>query len=268
MPRDMSEIFLTPIGTSPAWYNPGEPTSGYLLEAGGFKVLVDCGAGVISRYLEQWGGQQPVDAIVVSHVHADHVSDLVPLKYGIEYGSLNNWRPQLWLPSGAHDRLRTMVSAWDGPSNFFELAYDVHDYVSGESFDVGPFAVSSHPVPHYIESWSLLFTTGDATFGYSSDLGPDDAAAEFLRDVDLLLCEATLPEVNAEDPDQRGHLTGAEAGAIARAAGAHSLLLTHIPVELGVSSVVAAAREEFGGPVAAAKSLERYPVAQRLAHAV
>jgi ribonuclease BN (tRNA processing enzyme) len=264
----MNDIFLTPIGTSPAWYNPGEPASGYLLESGEFKLLVDCGAGVISRYLEQWGGDDPIDAIVISHVHADHIADLVPLKYGIEYGSLQNWRPQLWLPPGAHDRLRTLVSAWDGPPNFFDLAYDVHEYSTGESFDVGPFAVSSQLVPHYIESWSLRFAAGESSFGYSSDLGPDEAASDFLRDVDLLLCEATLPEDNTEDPNLRGHLTGAEAGAIARAAGAHSLLLTHIPVELGKDTVVAAAREEFSGPVAAAQSLQRYPVAQRLARAV
>src|SRR5690606_38477659 len=92
-PAPMTAFTLTPIGTSPAWYNPGEPTSGFLLEADGARVLVDCGSGVISRYLATHGAESPIDAIVLSHLHADHCFDLVPLKYGIDHGPLGSWRP-------------------------------------------------------------------------------------------------------------------------------------------------------------------------------
>jgi ribonuclease BN (tRNA processing enzyme) len=264
----MGDTYLTPIGTSPAWYNPGEPTSGYLLEYEGYRVLVDCGAGVISRYLEHWGGDAPIDAIVISHVHADHVVDLVPLKYGIEHGPLGAWKPELWLPPEVHDRLRTMVSAWNGPAEFFSSVFDVRDYSPAAAFQVGPFSVMSQHVPHYIDSWALRFEVGHSSFGYTSDLGPDDGVSKFLSGVDLLLCEATLDEIHGEDPEMRGHLTGAEAGHIAKAAGAHSLLLSHVPAELGFDRVLAAAREEYSGPLARAESLTRYRVAQRLARAV
>jgi ribonuclease BN (tRNA processing enzyme) len=264
----MSELTLTPLGTSPAWYNPGEPTTGYLLEVDGFRLLLDCGSGVVARYLQVFGpSAPPIDAIVISHCHADHVFDLVPLKYGLEYGPLKDWetRPQLWLPPGGHARLRTLVSAWDGPADFFSSVYDVRDYAPAAGFEVGPFEVASFEVPHYIESFALRMQADGASFGYSSDLGPTNGLAEFLRGVDLLLCEATLADPSDEPADARGHLAASEAGELARAAGARSLLLTHVPVEVDPDASLDKARAAFGGPAALASSSESYVISHHLA---
>jgi ribonuclease BN (tRNA processing enzyme) len=264
----MTAFQLTPIGTSPAWYNAGEPSSGFLLEADGTRVLVDCGSGVISRYLALFGAERPIDAIVLSHVHADHCFDLIPLKYGIDYGTLGEWRPQLWLPPGARDRLTRLVSAWDEDFGYFAETYDVHEYDPAASFDVGPFSVSALHVPHYIESCALRFEAGDTSFGYSSDLGPTDSLAPFMQGVDLLLAEAAFSEDGDLDLPDRGHITATEAGQIAREAGAHSLLLTHVTEELGFDRARAAATAAFErGPVHVARSGERYDVARRLAAA-
>jgi ribonuclease BN (tRNA processing enzyme) len=262
----MTAFQLTPIGTSPAWYNPGEPSSGFLLEADGRRVLIDCGSGVISRYLALFGADRPIDAIVLSHVHADHCFDLVPLKFGIDYGQLGEWRPELWLPPGARDRLTRLVSAWDEGFSYFTDTYDVHEFGVHAPFEIAPFEVRALDVPHYIESTALRFTHGDRSFGYSSDLGPFDGLAPFMRGVDLLLCEAAYSE--AADPalPGRGHITATEAGEIARLADAHSLLLTHVPEALGFERARAAAMHSFGlGPVHVACSGECYAVAHRLA---
>lgn len=263
----MTDLQLTPIGTSPAWYNPGEPSSGFLLEADGARVLVDCGSGVISRYLALYGADAPIDAIVLSHVHADHCFDLIPLKYGIDYGQLGSWSPQLWLPPGARERLGRLVTAWDEDFSYFTETFDVHEFGTDDAFDVGPFSVSALDVPHYIESAALRFDVGATSFGYSSDLGPFDGLAPFMREVDLLLCEAAFSEDGDLDKPDRGHITATEAGEIARSAGAHSLLLTHVPEELGVDRSRAAAARAFGGPVEVARSSVTYDVAERLAAA-
>jgi ribonuclease BN (tRNA processing enzyme) len=264
----MSQFQLTPIGTSPAWYNPGEPSSGFLLEAAGYRVLVDCGSGVVSRYLALFGAERPIDAIVLSHMHADHCFDLIPLKYGIDYGTLGAWQPKLWLPPNARERLTRLVTAWDEDFTYFTETYDVHEYDTEHAFEVGPFTVSALDVPHYIESCALRFEHDDTSFGYSSDLGPSDALAPFMRGVDLLLAEAAFSEDGNLDLPDRGHITATEAGQIAREAGAHSLLLTHVPEENGFDRARAAATSSFEhGPVHVARSGERYEVARRLAAA-
>lgn len=266
----MADMQLTPIGTSPAWYNPGEPTSGFLLEHGDFRMLIDCGSGVLTRYLDLYGGVDapPIDAVIITHIHMDHVSDLIPLKYGIDYGSLQSWQPQLFLPPGVHERLQTMATAWNGRPEFFTETFDLHEYVPGSGFSVGPFTVDACEMPHYIESCAIRVQADAASFGYSGDLGPTPIITSFMRGVDLFLCEATLDEIHSEPSDLRGHLTATEAGEIAASAGVHSLLLTHVPVERGQEDAVETARAAFGGPTALARSGETWAVAQRLARAV
>lgn len=263
----MTALQLTPIGTSPAWYNAGEPSSGFLLDADGFRVLVDCGSGVIARYLALYGPERPIDAIVLTHVHADHCFDLVPLKYGIEQGTLGHWEPQLWLPPGARERLTHLVGAWDQDFRFFDDPYDVREYSPEASFDVGPFSISALDVPHYIECFALRFGYADTSFGFTADLGPNDRVAPFMQGVDLLLSEAATPHDADLTTPGRGHITATEAGELALAAGAHSLLLTHVPEEHGVDLVLARASAAFGGPVDLARSGEVYDVARRLAAA-
>jgi ribonuclease BN (tRNA processing enzyme) len=261
----MTALTLTPIGTSPAWYNAGQPCSGFLLEADGTRVLIDCGSGVVSRYLELYGDDTPIDAIVLSHAHPDHCFDLVPLAYGIQFGTLGEWRPQLWLPPGARERLTRLVGSWDQGFTYFTDTYDVREYDDVDAFTVGPFTVTALDVPHYIESKALRFEVDDVSFGYTADTGPTAALAPFMRGVDLLLSEAAQPEGGDLDAPGRGHITASEAGEVARAAEAHSLLLTHVPAELGLEASQATAARVFGGPVRIARSGQAYDVARRLA---
>ncbi|MEO6867481.1 MAG: MBL fold metallo-hydrolase [Gaiellales bacterium] len=262
----MTPFTLTPIGTSPAWYNPGEPSSGFLLEVAGQRILIDCGSGVISRYLAIYGPEAPIDAIVISHMHADHCFDLVPLKFGIAYGTLGHWRPQLWLPPDGRERLTRLASTWDDDFSCFTESYDVREYRAGTDFGIGGVQVAALEVPHYIRSHALRFEYAMSSFGYSSDLGPSDHLAPFMRGVDLLLAEAGFDERDNLDVAGRGHITAREAGELAQRAGAHSLLLTHVPIEHGVERVQQSASAAFRrGPVAVARSGECYDVSQRLA---
>ncbi|MBC7461735.1 MAG: MBL fold metallo-hydrolase [Thermoleophilia bacterium] len=258
----MSHLQLTPIGTSPAWYNHGEANSGFLLEVDGFRILVDCGSGVIARYLELFGTDRPIDAIVLSHVHADHCFDLVPLKFGIGIGPLAGWRPQLWLPPGAPGRLARLVSAWDADYSFFTETFEVHEYAPGEAFTLGGCTVTSLEVPHYVESFALRFDHVGGSFGYTADLGPTPDVAPFMSGVDVVLAEASLAEDADLGAPDRGHITATEAGRIAAEAAVGRLLLTHVPEEHGLARAVAAAAAQFAGPVDLARSGELVPVAQ------
>ena len=79
---------LTVIGSSPAWPNPGSAHSGYMLDADGSRVLLDCGPGVLGRLREQSRWPE-VDAIAITHWHLDHWGDLVPWVWGTFYLASN-----------------------------------------------------------------------------------------------------------------------------------------------------------------------------------
>src|SRR2546426_10336893 len=75
---------LTVLGKSPSWQDAGGACSGYLIEEDGATVLLDCGNGVFSK-LRRFRDYTAVDAVVISHLHADHFRDLAPFSYGLTY---------------------------------------------------------------------------------------------------------------------------------------------------------------------------------------
>src|SRR3954447_9354136 len=75
---------LTVLGKSPSWQDAGGACSGYLIEEDGASVVLDCGNGVFSK-LRRFRDYTCVDAVVISHLHADHFLDLVPFAYALTY---------------------------------------------------------------------------------------------------------------------------------------------------------------------------------------
>ena len=107
---------LTVLGKSPSWQDAGGACSGYLLQDGDTNVLLDCGNGVFGK-LRQFVDYVDVDAVVLSHLHADHFLDLVPYAYALTYaprqqpvpvppwpGTDDPARPRLIAPPGARPR--------------------------------------------------------------------------------------------------------------------------------------------------------------------
>ena len=251
---------LTVLGKSPSYTDAGGACSGYLVEEGDSALLLDCGNGVFAK-LRSFRDYLAVDAVVISHLHADHVLDLVPYAYALIYAPrqqpvpVDRWpgtdapvRPVLHAPRGAAATFRRIVGAW-GPEDLIERAFDLREYDPDEELAVGPLRVRLHPVPHFTATNAVEVRSqlGGGRLTYGADHGPTDELARFAQDTDLLLIEATLPR--PERGGDRGHLTPAEAGAHGRAAGARRLVLTHISDELDALWARDEAEAAFGGPV-------------------
>ena len=84
MSRERSRLQLTVLGKSPSWQDVGGACSGYLVQEEDFALLLDCGNGVFSK-LRRFCDYVDVDAVLVSHLHADHFLDLVPFSYALTY---------------------------------------------------------------------------------------------------------------------------------------------------------------------------------------
>ncbi len=243
---------ITVLGKSPSWQDVDGACSGYLVEDQGCRLLLDCGNGVFAK-LRRFAEYDAVDAVVISHLHADHFLDLVPFSYALTYGPrVPRARPVLHAPPGASDTFRRVVGAW-GNEDLIEHAFDLREYDPGEVLHAGPLTVRFQAVPHFVPAYAVEVTSAEAgaRLTYGADSGPSEALSAFARDTDLLIVEGTLPIPEPAGP--RGHMTPSEAGELGRAAAARRLVLTHLTDELDAAWAEDQAEQAFGGPVEIAR---------------
>jgi ribonuclease BN (tRNA processing enzyme) len=251
-------VRITVLGKSPSWPDAGGACSGYLVEDGDTCLLLDCGSGVFGK-LREVRDYATVDAVVVSHMHADHFFDLVPYASALSYGPRRHAAaPELLLPPGGSAVVRAITEAGSQPC-VVEEAFRTREYDIAAGDDVGTLQLRFQPVPHFIPANAVELSAGAGRFTFGADHGPSDELCEFARDSDLLMLEATLAEP-AEPTDRHGHLTAAEAGEHAARAGARRLVLTHISDELDADQALAAARRAYAGPVEIARAGAQYTV--------
>jgi len=243
---------FTVLGGSPAWPNPGQAASGYLVETDQVRMLVDCGSGIATELREHDPG--PLTDIIISHFHADHWFDLVPLHYAHRFGSWAN-RPhaRLHLPPGGRAVLDTVASVWDGSVETFEAAWDILEYDPHADLRVGDLRLSFSPTKHYTTCYAIKIDAPEASIAYSADTAPTERLARFAHGADLFVCEAALADAAKDDAGERGHMDAAEAGREAARAGARRLLLTHIPHEIGYDFVLDRAGAQYSGQIDNAK---------------
>ena len=243
-----SALRMTVIGCSGSYPGPQSSASCYLLEAEHegrtWRVLLDLGngaLGVLQRYVDA----RTIDAVFLSHLHADHCLDLCG------YYVMRKYHPEGALPRipvwGPADTARRMAKAYDldedpGMSEEFDfLAYD------NTAVTIGPFHVTAREVVHPVTAFALRIEVGGRVLAYSGDTGVCHGLDDTARDADVLVCEASFMEGVENPPDL--HLTGAEAGRTAARAKAGRLVLTHIPPWHEPVKVLAEATGEYAGPV-------------------
>jgi ribonuclease BN (tRNA processing enzyme) len=255
-------VRITVLGKSPSWQDAGGACSGYLVQEGGTTVLLDCGNGVFGK-LRRHVDYVDVDAVVLSHLHADHFLDLVPFSYALTYAPrqqpvpVHTWAgtdcpacPDLHAPPGAREVFRRVVGAW-GNDDLVENAFGLREYDPGDELTIGAIGLRFCRVPHFVPTYAVEFSAAGRRFTFGADCSPNDELVDFARGTDLLMIEGTLPR--PERTGVRGHLTPAEAGEHGRAASARRLVVTHVSDELGEQW----AREQAEGAFGAAVEIAR-----------
>ncbi len=217
---------LTVVGCSGSFPSAESACSSYLVEADGFRLLLDMGNGALGE-LQRHCGLYDLDAIFLSHLHADHCIDMcayfVARYYRHEGGRCDPSRSTD--PRGTEHRLTTAYADTPSASSMSEV-FDFHT-VKPSTFEVGPFTVHTERVAHPVEAYAIRVEHGGRSLTYSGDTGVTATLDELARDTDLFLCEAAFTHGKENIPDL--HLNGREAGESATRAGARRLVLTHIP---------------------------------------
>lgn len=214
---------LTVVGCTGSAPGPRSPASCYLVEHDGFRLVLDLGNGAFGP-LQGHADPASVDAVFLSHLHADHCLDVAPFVVWHRYsGRSKPGLVPLYAPVGAEQRL-ALAYDMDGAG-----LTDVFDFVpvGPGSFQLGPFEVTLARTVHPVECYAIRLTAGGRSLVYTADTGPSDRVVELARGADVLLAEAAHPP--GQDLPPGLHLTGKEAGEHAAAAAVGRLLLTHVP---------------------------------------
>lgn len=252
---------LTILGRSPATPNPGEACAGYLVEGDGSRVLVDIGPGVVAQLLQRHHPDE-LDAVVVSHMHADHMLDLVTLRYVYPWRARpKEERLRVVLPPGSADQMLDLAKGV-GNARHFEDSFRLSEHDGSTAVTFGGLSLTPIETQHYIPCWGFRVEADGKRLAYTADTAPCGGLVDLADAPDLLLSEATLRSLDedAAPPEPRGHLTPAEAGEAARAGGARRLMLTHLPVNGDGDWAIRAASESYGADVAIAAPSQAYEV--------
>ena len=255
---------LTIIGCSGSMSGPQSSASSYLVQADGvdadgavrtYSIVLDLGPGSMGQLLRHLDPAE-LDAIAISHCHADHMVDLV---------GMHVYRR--WLPTGAlgpvaclgPSELLERLQGVDGvpPSERYATEFGFVTAVPGRSYSVGPLVISPfealHPVEAYgyrIEGPSEEDPSRQVSLAFTGDTDICQAMSDMAQGVDLLLAEAAF--VEGRDTVGGMHMTGRRAGELAAQAGAGHLVLTHIQPWTDPAVPLKEAAAVYSGPLEAA----------------
>ena len=252
---------LTIVGCSGSFPGPDSPASCYLAEAEGFRLLIDLGSGALGA-LQRYVSLYDIDAVCVSHLHADHCLDLC------DYSVARRFHPDgprppvpVYAPPEAALRLGLALGA-DPAADARPDADPYHGITEIFSFttitpgvmEIGPLRVTAARMNHPVETYGLRLEHRGRSLAYSADTGATDVVPELAEGADVLLCEASFlePADGAEPLPENLHLTARQAGQYAARAGVGQLVLTHLVPWNDQSRTLDEAGQAFSGALSLA----------------
>ncbi|GAA2357276.1 MBL fold metallo-hydrolase [Saccharopolyspora halophila] len=254
---------LTVLGCSGSIVGPDSPASGYLVESGDTRIVLDLGngtLGALQRHLDPFA----MDALFFSHLHPDHCADFGALTV------LRRYRPNP--PYDTREHRLPVIAPEYAPQRFAQLyaptaaelaetdLSDVYEFrpIPEEPVRIGPFKVTAVPMAHLCPTWGYRVEAEGKLLAYTGDTGPCGELAELAEGADLFLAEASWEEHPTAPAGV--HLSGHQAARAAVDAGAGRLLLTHLVPWTDHQAILAEARETYSGPVELARPDATYEI--------
>ncbi|MCM3616962.1 MBL fold metallo-hydrolase [Sutcliffiella horikoshii] len=231
---------LTVVGFWGGYPAVNSATSGYLVEHENFKLLIDCGSGVLAQ-LQNYIDVTELDAVILSHYHHDHIADIGPLQFA-RLISFYMGKSVTQLPIYGHQEDMQGFASLDHKEYTKGIPYD-----PSKELEVGPFRIeflkTTHPVPCY----AMKVSTDEGSFVYTADTSYQESFIPFAKGTDLLICECNL--YAHQDGKAAGHMNSHDAAKVAQGAKVPQLLLTHLPHFGDVEQLVEEAASIYKGKI-------------------
>lgn len=277
---------LTLLGTGCPQIDPARMGPASLVRAGENALLVDCGSGVTQRLVQAGSSGRAIDALLLTHLHSDHVVDLHQLI--VSSWHQGRWRPwRIFGPPGTHGFVERSFALWRAELDFriaherrpstAGLAAEVTEFANGETFQVGTFAATAVKVNHdpFPETYGFVIEQQGRRLVFSADTIFWPPLVEAARGADCLVHEVfilrempVVPGVRSEetrDAVAGYHTLSTEVGRVAAEAGVGVLVLNHfVPTRFDAAALVAEVRQHWQGPLILGEDLLAYDLATRV----
>jgi ribonuclease BN (tRNA processing enzyme) len=236
---------LTVLGAGTALPVPGRSPAGYLLRIGDERLLFDLGPGTLARLAAADVSYRDLTRVFISHLHSDHVLDLVTLLQASN--ATPGWTREKPLELIGCHGLKAFVARltelFDGtaPEGFSiavtELGEDRRDFDG--------WKLETTLTGHTTNSIAFRVEADGTSVVYSGDAIEAPALTKLARDASIFVCECSFPK-GWKTCD---HVTADGAGRMAQAAGARRLILSHLYPPAIRADVVGQAREAYEGEI-------------------
>ena len=182
---------ITFLGTGVAIPQKGRVQSGVLVRLEEKPLLIDCGSGVLNRFPEADVSHTEVDTVLLSHLHLDHVADLLPLLKANWLRGKTNMR--VYGPEGTEDWLSRVLGAYEYILE--EVDVDVIEVLPGKDFTPEGFdcEIRCTAAVHSVPTLAYRVTAEDGEFVYSGDTEPSRDIMDLAAEADLLIHECSFP---------------------------------------------------------------------------
>jgi ribonuclease BN (tRNA processing enzyme) len=239
---------MTVVGCAGSLPGPDSAASCYLIDTPGFRLVLDLGNGAVGQ-LQRYLSLDQVDAILLSHLHADHCLDMCGLSVAQTLHPAGPRRPiPVYAPPGAAAHLASALSPV--PGTRMRQAFEFAELRPG-SFEIGPLRVTAAWMNHPVETFGFRLEHDHRALVYSADTGPAPELVALAADADVLLCEASFVDGPGLPADL--HLTARQAGLHATRAGVGEVVLTHLAAWNDPAVTLEQAASAFDGPLALAR---------------
>jgi ribonuclease BN (tRNA processing enzyme) len=232
--REGPGLSVRVLGCDGSWTGPGGAGSGYLVSSGPTNLVLDLGPGTFAQ-LQRYIDPASVTAVVITHRHPDHWTDLHPLATQARF-ALGRTGIPVFSPAGFDRRAHL-----DGSTTL-----DFRPVGDGDSVRVGTLDLTFHRTDHPVETLAIRVDGAGRALGYSADTGPRWSLSRLGTGLDLVLCEASY---TAQQEGTLGHMSGRQAGEQGRRARVRRLVLTHRWPTVDAEAVALEAEAAFGGRV-------------------
>jgi ribonuclease BN (tRNA processing enzyme) len=232
------------LGSSGIHPTADNPASGFLIDSSKAKVWIDAGNGTFAA-LQAAEDYLALDAVLVTHGHADHCLDLFPLHYALLLHEDGPRRLPLYCPQETWD----ILTRFQGPKKTedfdrLDRTFDFHPLTEESKVELDGLTLTFARTDHSAYTLAVRGENDTGTFVYTSDTGPGVDLAPFVEGAEFLLCEATYQNDKMGKPV---HLSAEQAGDLAQRAKVGELALTHLAPGLDPVKSRDEARKAAGG---------------------